>query len=93
MISVSTSTYPVQNHRCQMSKKIQELFQQLPPFMMLGVGIAFFIALMIMFFYVLIWGAIIGGIIWVGFVIKNALFPKKEKTESSGRIIEHDDQK
>ena len=76
-----------------MNKKIQELFQQLPPFMMLGVGIAFFIALMIMFFYVLIWGAIIGGIIWVGFVIKNALFPKKAKPKSKGRIIEHDEQK
>ena len=59
--------------------------------MMLGFGIAFSIALILMFFYVLIWGVIIGGIIWVGFVIKNALFPKKDKPARKGRIIEHDE--
>ena len=67
---------------------------KIAPFIVIGVSIAVLAALLIVFFYVLLWGLLIGTILYVFFVIKNKLFRKKEKVvqpERKGRIIEHDD--
>ena len=58
---------------------------------MIGIGVALSIGLLMMFFYVLIWGAIIGGIFWLIYVIKNYFFSHKSAPAKSGRIIEHND--
>ncbi|KTD01591.1 hypothetical protein OQJ19_05350 [Fluoribacter gormanii] len=75
-----------------------KIFENLVPFLIAGVAIALFFGLLFMFSYVLIWGLIIGGILWIIATIKQYLFPSSpDKTEitakSQGRIIEHDDEK
>ena len=75
-----------------------KIFENLAPFIIAGVVIALLIGLLFMFSYVLVWGIIIGAVLWVVTAIKQYLFPSSStKTEafkkSSGRIIEHDDKK
>ena len=67
---------------------MNKFIQELPAFLVIGVAIAFTAALFILFFYVLMWGAIIGGIIWLVFVVKNYFFPKKPPSQHKGRIID-----
>ncbi len=74
-----------------MNTKIKELFEQLLPFIVLGVAIALIIGLFIMVSYVLIWGLVLGGIIWIGMVVKNFLFPSEAPEKKEGRVIEHKD--
>ncbi|MGQ3888414.1 hypothetical protein ACQUW5_05205 [Legionella sp. CNM-1927-20] len=76
-----------------MNKRLNYLFQTLIPFLIIGIAIAMLLGLLIMFSYVLMWGILIGGILWLVSVIKNFLFPKKVLAKSEGRIIEHNDQK
>lgn len=72
--------------------RFQKIIEQITPFLLLGIGIAFAIGMLILFFYVLVWGILIGGIIWLAYFIKNYFFPaNKPKTRTKGRIIEHDD--
>ncbi|AWN72547.1 hypothetical protein LEAN103870_16335 [Legionella anisa] len=75
-----------------------KILENLVPFLVAGVAIALFFGLLFMFSYVLVWGLLIGGILWLVATIKQYLFPSKStKTEeinkSQGRIIEHDDKK
>ncbi|HHF7372834.1 hypothetical protein [Legionella bozemanae] len=75
-----------------------KIFENLVPFLVAGVAIALFFGLLFMFSYVLIWGLLIGGVLWLITAIKQYLFPdKSNKTEvthkNQGRIIEHDDKK
>jgi hypothetical protein len=71
--------------------KIQELIEQLVPFILLGITIAAIIALFIMVSYVLIWGLVLGGILWIGVVVKSFLFPTQSPIKKEGRIIEYKD--
>ena len=72
-----------------MNNKIQQIFEQLVPFVVLGVSIALIIGLFIMLSYVLFWGILFGTGIWVAVKIKNYLFPSP-LPKQKGRIIEHD---
>ncbi|KTD07404.1 hypothetical protein [Legionella jamestowniensis] len=75
-----------------MNEKIEHLIQQLVPFLIAGIAIALVIGLFIMFSYVLVWGLIIGAILWVASFIKNLLFSSKEiENPKKGRVIEHND--
>lgn len=76
-----------------MNNKIAEIFETLIPFMVMGVAIALFFGLLFMFSYVLVWGFIIGGVLWLVTVAKQFLFPKTTAKKDEGRIIEHDDRK
>ncbi len=76
-----------------MNKRLNYLFQTIIPFLLVGMVIAMLIGLLIMFSYVLMWGILIGGILWVVSVVKNLIFPKKTILKSEGRIIEHNDRK
>ncbi|HAU1836680.1 TPA: hypothetical protein JBJ69_02810 [Legionella pneumophila] len=76
-----------------MSDKVQKLIENIVPFIVIGVGIAIVVALLFMFFYVAIWGVIIGGILWLGALAKEYFFPSKSSKKEQGRIIEHDDKK
>jgi hypothetical protein len=76
-----------------MNEKLQQFLENLIPFLMLGIAIAIVIWLFIMFSYVLIWGVLIGGVLWVISLFKKLFFPNGTKTsiERKGRIIEHND--
>lgn len=76
-----------------MNDKLQGIIETLVPFLVLGVAIALIFGLLIMFSYVVVWGLLIGGILWLGFVAKQYLFPSEPQTKEEGRIIEHDDKK
>ena len=73
-----------------MNDKMQRALAQFIPFIMLGVSLAFAIGLFIMFSYLLVWGVLIGGVIWLFALLKNLWFPRKEKHTRKGRIIEHE---
>ncbi|WP_133130410.1 hypothetical protein [Legionella yabuuchiae] len=74
-----------------MDKKLQNILEQLIPFIILGIGIALAIGLLIMFSYVLVWGIVIGGIIWLVYFVKSYFFPSHSPKKKNGRIIEHND--
>ncbi|WP_133136640.1 hypothetical protein [Legionella rowbothamii] len=77
--------------------QVPKIFETLIPFIIAGIAIALFIGLLFMFSYVVIWGLIIGGILWLISVVKELIFPSTKKTpiskKTQGRIIEHDDKK
>lgn len=77
-----------------MNDKLQKIFENLLPFVLVGVAIALVIGLLFMFFYIAVWGLIIGGVLWLIALVKQYLFPDKSiKNEEEGRVIEHDDKK
>lgn len=76
-----------------MNDKLQKILENLIPFFVLGVAIALVIGLLFMFSYLLIWGLIIGGILWLASLAKEYLFPAATDKKSQGRVIEHDDKK
>ncbi|MGL5741349.1 MAG: hypothetical protein ACRCXC_01765 [Legionella sp.] len=76
----------------------EKIFENLVPFIVAGIAIALLLGVLFMFSYILIWGIILGGFLWLVATIKQLLFPKPStKTEiiqkNQGRIIEHDDKK
>jgi hypothetical protein len=78
---------------------LAKIFENIVPFLIAGVAIALFLGLLFMFSYILIWGLMIGGILWLVMTIKQYLFPSSTPTKkevidkNEGRIIEHDDEK
>lgn len=74
-----------------MNEKLEKIIENIIPFIVIGIGIAIFIGLLFMFFYVVIWGVLIGAVLWMAALAKQYFFPSKAKTQ--GRIIEHDDKK
>ena len=76
-----------------MNEKLRQFLESIVPFFVLGIAIALAIGFFIMFSYLLVWGLIIGGLLWVIVFIKNVLFPRKKITDSKGRIIEYKDKK
>lgn len=76
-----------------MNDKLQKMVQNIIPFIIIGVSIALIIGLLFMFFYIAIWGVIIGGVLWLIALAKQYFFPKKETPNNSGRVIEHDNKK
>lgn len=76
-----------------MSGKIQKAFENLMPFIMLGVAIAIVIGLVFMFFYIALWGFVIGAVLWLITLIRQYFFPTSVTIKENGRIIEHDNKK
>lgn len=72
-----------------MNNKLKQMMELLPTFIIVGMAIALIIGMFIMLSYVVVWGLVFGGLLWIGVVIKNYLFPSQSKTKSDGRIIEH----
>lgn len=77
--------------------EFDKIFRSLNPFLICGITIAALMALLFLFSYILIWGIIIGAVLWMFFLIKQFLFPTTSKVvikrETKGRIIEHEDHK
>jgi Na+-transporting methylmalonyl-CoA/oxaloacetate decarboxylase gamma subunit len=75
-----------------MKKSSANLLETLIPFMVMGIAIALFIGLFILMSYVLVWGIVIGGILWLVAFIKNKFFPSPKRTEKKqGRVIDYKD--
>ncbi|MDF1677835.1 MAG: hypothetical protein P1U32_03985 [Legionellaceae bacterium] len=76
-----------------MSQSLKHFFQQLPPFILLGVAIALAIGIFVVFSYVLVWGLLIGAVLWgVNSLIqyvRGARSNEPPKT-TKGRVIDHD---
>lgn len=78
-----------------MNARLQRIVENLIPFLILGVAIALIIGLFIMFSYVLVWGLLIGGVLWAISAIKTLIFSSPGNnipTKTKGRIIEHNDE-
>jgi len=82
-----------------MPSSIKQFLQQLPPFILIGISLAFAIGIFIIFSYVLIWGILIGAILWginllVEYLRSANLIPNKNNIKKNaspkGRIIDHD---
>lgn len=67
--------------------------QHLMPFLGIGIAIALIIGILIVFSYLFLWGLLIGGLLWLIAVIKNAFFSAKPTSATKGRVIEHDNKK
>ena len=81
-----------------MPSSIKHLLQQLPPFILIGISIALGVGIFIVFSYVLIWGILIGALLWganffVQYLKSKNIIPSKNnaKKSSQGRIIDHDE--
>lgn len=74
-----------------MNNKFKQMLEQLPTFIILGIAVAMIIGLFIMLSYVLVWGLLLGAIIWLVVMIKNYLFPTPSQDKHEGRVIEHED--
>jgi hypothetical protein len=74
-----------------MNNTLQRLFQTMTPFLIVGTGIAVFIALIIMFSYLLFWGILIGSCVWLIAFVRSFFLPTPKKTPPQGRIIEYKD--
>ncbi len=73
-----------------MNNKLKPMLDLLPTFITIGIAIALIIGLFIMLSYVVVWGLLLGSILWIGVVIRNYFFPSKSPIQQEGRIIEHD---
>lgn len=73
---------------------MRKFFQQLLPFIMLGVIIVAFAFGLMILAYIMIIGALLGAVIFMASWIREKLFPTKTITKpqsKSGRIIDSDD--
>lgn len=70
-----------------MNDKFQTALETLIPYLILGCAIALIVGLVFLFSYVLMWGLLIGAVLWLIALAKSFLFPGKKK-ESKGRIID-----
>lgn len=72
---------------------IKKILESLIPFVLMGIAVVIGVTLLMMFFYIAIWGIIIGGILWLGVLAKQYFFPSNTNNKQDGRVIEHDDGK
>lgn len=69
----------------------RKLTQQLPAFVLLGIALALFIGLFVVFAYVVFWGMLIGLILWLGVAVSS--YFQKPKAHRKGQIIDYDEYK
>ena len=76
-----------------MNNYLKLVINSIVPFLMLGVVVSLMIGLLLMFSYILVWGLLIGVILWIVASVKEYFFPStvshKNKVILRGRIIEH----
>jgi hypothetical protein len=76
---------------------MKRIVDNLLAFVFLGMGIVALVAGLILFSYLLLYGAIVGIILFVILWFKEKFFPNKKiqskRPTQQGRIIDHDDSK
>ncbi len=72
---------------------MQSFLEKLLPFLIIGVMIVIFVVGIVFLSYVLIFGALVGLVLFAIAWIRQTFFPPKDltKPKKSGRTIEHDD--
>jgi hypothetical protein len=78
-----------------MPQLLKHLFQQLPPFILLGISIALGIGIFMLFSYMLLWGLLIGAVLWgINLVVQyfRSVSEPPASKPSKGRVIDHDKQ-
>ena len=71
---------------------MQALFARLLPFFIMGMMIVIFVVGIIFLSYLLIFGALIGLVLFIITWVRQTFFPPKDVLpKKQGRIIEHDD--
>jgi hypothetical protein len=77
-----------------MNNRIQQILENIIPYLMLGVFIALFLALIYILSYIFVWGLIIGAVLWIFVAIKHYFLRNQlPAAKRKGRIIEHDHKK
>lgn len=75
-----------------MNDSYKRIAENLVTFLILGVAVAVVVGLFIMLSYVILWGLMIGAVMWLVSLGYNYLFATKGKIPADkGRIIEHED--
>ena len=77
-----------------MNKKLELSLENIVPFLLFGIAIALAIGLLILLSRVVIWGVLIGGLLWAIWTIKKFFSSSntpKATLKTKGRIIEHND--
>ena len=74
-----------------MNPKLQQFLDNLLPHVMIGIMIAVGIAILFFLSSVILWGLLIGIVLYVFTLIKDKLTGKASPTTKSGKIIEHDE--
>lgn len=74
-----------------MHKSVPKIFDRVMPFLIMGFTVAFLIAALVFLSYILLWGVLIGLVLFAINYIRQRFFAKADNGEQSGRIIEHDD--
>lgn len=69
---------------------MKNFLEKLTPYLIAGISIVLFIAMLIVLSYVLIWGLVIGLIMFAFVYIKQRFFPSKKPKPTTGRIIDQD---
>ena len=74
---------------------MNNLTSKIVSFLFLGMMLVILVAGFVLLSYLLIWGAIVGLVLFVIAWLREKLFPSRQMTQvdkpESGRIIEHDD--
>lgn len=72
---------------------MQTLFSRIMPFIVLGIMLVVLIAGFILFSYLLVFGAILGLVLFMGAWLKEKFFPSQKISAiiKRGRTIDHDD--
>lgn len=74
-----------------MAEHRPRFIESLAPYLIIGVAIALLVGILIMLSYVLVWGLLVGVVLWGIVRIKLFLTQKSSSTIQSGRIIEYED--
>ena len=81
-----------------MNDKLQSIFKQaliaLGPYIILGIIITCAIALLILSYYVLLWGVLIGFVLWTFALLRRQFSSTQNINKNNkGRVIDHDNNK
>lgn len=74
-----------------MNNKLRTSLEQIIPFFILGIAIALMVGLIVVFSYVVLWGLLLGGILWCIASISRYFTSDPKRSKEKGRVIEHDD--
>lgn len=70
-------------------RSFKALSQQLAPFLIIGIAVALFVSILIFLSYVVLWGLVVGGVLWLIAIIRQNFFTAQPK-HAKGKIIEHE---
>lgn len=74
---------------------MNRLFRQITPFLIAGIGIAAFIFGMMLLMYLILFGILVGSVLYLANWIRLKFFPPKQPSakKSAGRVIDSTDWK